>query len=226
MASKSSDEVRSNQESKTDLCAQCMCNSKETLAVFYCFDCEDKFYEGCGNWHRTSKASKDHRLWKVEEAPPSDVAQLIQKLTICPNHPSEKVVCICLEEDNLCCNQCVIQYHRKCNHLYTIEQCVQQNYAPEKVTPPSRKFSKYDLFNQPVYIEMTSQVKMGELNDCCKRISDGLIALENEIEHIITREASLQADLTRSADQVKAYLQDVHATLESAFITLEKQLMD
>ncbi|KAH3838642.1 hypothetical protein DPMN_112051 [Dreissena polymorpha] len=227
MASNSSDEVRSNQESKADLCAQCMCNSKEILAVVYCLDCDDMFCEGCENWHRTSKLSKEHRLSKVEEAPPSDVAQMIQKLIICPNHIFEKVIYFCVEDDKLCCHHCAITNHRKCEHLYTIEECVQKQYAPEKVTPSYTQFSHYDILNgKNVYKEIKSQVKLEELNDCCKRFSAGLIALENEMEDLITHEASFQAEVTRSHDQVEAFLKDMHTKFESVFSSLSIQLKD
>ncbi|KAH3838707.1 hypothetical protein DPMN_112120 [Dreissena polymorpha] len=227
MPSNSSDEVRSNQESKAVLCAQCMCNSKEILAVVYFLDCDDMFCEGCGNWHRTSKLSKEHRLSKVEDAPPSDEAQMIQKLTICPNHPSEKVIYFCVEEDKLCCHHCAITNHRKCEHVYLIEECVQKQYVPEKLPPSSTQFSHFDRnIRKDVYKEIKSQVNLEELNDCCKRSSAGLNALENEMEDLITHEASLQAEVTRSHEQVEALLQDMHAKFESAFSSLSIQLKD
>ncbi|KAH3838712.1 hypothetical protein DPMN_112126 [Dreissena polymorpha] len=223
---KSSDEVTSDLESIKGLCAACMCNNKEIIAILYCMECGYKFCEHCGNWHRTSQLSKDHSVFKVEEAPPSDVFQMIHKLSICPNHPSQKVIFFCVEEDKLCCTQCAAANHRKCDLLYTIEECVKQHYAPEKATPPTNVVAYFDSNNRPIYSHVKAKVKIEKLNDCYKRISDCLVALENEMKALIKHETNIQAELTKSPDQLKALLQDVHAKIESAFSTLETQLMD
>ncbi|KAH3838627.1 hypothetical protein DPMN_112036 [Dreissena polymorpha] len=64
---------------------------------------------------------------------------------------------------------------------------------------------------------------MEEINNCCKRISDGFIALENKMETMIKHESSLQAEVTRSSDQVKELLQEMHTNLKSAFSTLRNK---
>ncbi|KAH3838667.1 hypothetical protein DPMN_112077 [Dreissena polymorpha] len=64
---------------------------------------------------------------------------------------------------------------------------------------------------------------MEEINDCCKRISDGFIAFENKMETMIKHESSLQAEVTRSSDPVKELLQEMHTKLKSAFSTLRNK---
>ncbi|KAH3897755.1 hypothetical protein DPMN_021950 [Dreissena polymorpha] len=119
MTTCSSDEVRL---STTELCDPCFNNCKEILAVLYCLDCDEKFSEVCGTCHKKSKLSKDHKLSKVAEAPPGKIVKLLKELTTCPNHQSEEVVYICIDEDQLFCSQCANTRHRKCGQLETIEQ--------------------------------------------------------------------------------------------------------
>ncbi|KAH3701007.1 hypothetical protein DPMN_075990 [Dreissena polymorpha] len=101
MATNGSDEV---QLASLELCDPCFSNCKEILAVLYCLDCDEKLCEVCGTCHTKSKLSKDHKLSKVAEAPFGNVVKLLKQLTTCPNHQSEEVVYICIDEHQLCCN--------------------------------------------------------------------------------------------------------------------------
>ncbi|KAH3706442.1 hypothetical protein DPMN_065828 [Dreissena polymorpha] len=140
MATCSSDEVRL---STTELCDPCFSNCKEILAILYCLDCDEKLCEVCGTCHKKSKLSKGHILSRVAEAPPGKIVELLKELTTCPNHQSEEVVNICIDEDQLFCNQCANTRHRKCRQLETIEQNMvtvkpeqttthQMSYAPQE----------------------------------------------------------------------------------------------
>ncbi|KAH3897752.1 hypothetical protein DPMN_021947 [Dreissena polymorpha] len=117
----------------------------EVIAVVYCIDCDERFCDACGHCHKKLKISRDHKLCNLREAPPAHVVQLMKKLTTCPNHQSEEVVYICVDEDQLCCIQCANTTHRHCRQLETIEQCLRDGLVKNNLQRNNKTLSTLNV---------------------------------------------------------------------------------
>ncbi|KAH3715580.1 hypothetical protein DPMN_058291 [Dreissena polymorpha] len=122
-------EVRSS--TTPELCEPCFSDCKEVTAVVYCLDCDETFCVVCGHYHKKSKISKDLKFFNLGAAPPAHVVQLMKELTTCPNHQSEDVVYICVDEDQLCCNQLANTSHRQCRRVEKIDKCLKYDIVKE-----------------------------------------------------------------------------------------------
>ncbi|KAH3700997.1 E3 ubiquitin-protein ligase TRIM33-like [Dreissena polymorpha] len=219
MATNCSDEV---QLASLELCDPCFSNCKEILAVLYCLDCDEKFCEVCGTCHAKSKLSKDHKLSKVAEAPSGNVVKLLKKLTTCPNHKSEEVVYICIDEDQLCCNQCANTSHRACRQLETIEQYMTTAIHNETIT--------HQMTNVP-NVAIAIEVQARPRKKISKKILpegtvlENLTEMERQLAEILKQDANERSIVADSASRVTAYLQAVQAKLESAFNSLKIAVM-
>ncbi|XP_052254782.1 uncharacterized protein LOC127860615 isoform X2 [Dreissena polymorpha] len=228
MASNGSDEVKL---ASLELCDPCFSNCKEILAVLYCLDCDEKFCEVCGTCHKKSKLSKNHKLSTVAEAPSCNVVKLLKKLTTCPNHQSEEVVYICINEDQLCCNQCANTSHRKCRQLETIEQYMTTEIHKETITHQMPNVPKAASALQVGRRKKHQlQQSLVTTNFAKKILPDGtvlekLTEMEQQLAEILTQDANERSMVADSASSVTAYLQAVQAKLESAFNSLKTAVM-
>ncbi|XP_053400951.1 tripartite motif-containing protein 45-like [Mercenaria mercenaria] len=92
----------------------------EASATVYCYECSEKLCEKCKDMHKKVKISSIHRLCDINKQ--EDVAKLehLKSLTRCPKHLSDEVRYICKDHDQMCCNECAILEHRKCNEVVSI----------------------------------------------------------------------------------------------------------
>ncbi|KAH3715577.1 hypothetical protein DPMN_058288 [Dreissena polymorpha] len=243
----SSDELRSSITSEQ--CEPCLADCKEVNATVYCLDCDEKFCDACGNCHKKFKSSKDHKLCNVREAPPAHVVQLMKELITCPNHQSEEVVYICVDEDLPCCNQCANTKHRQCRQLETIEQCLKDGIVNKSSCTLEQKLQKQHLqnatarhlghyygyevkdgFNGSMVLsktqsKMVQAEKCEDINPFSKRICERYIDLHKQLKNITQHEVNQEMLVSCTPERVQEYLQVVHAKLASAFNTLQTNLM-
>ncbi|KAH3717775.1 hypothetical protein DPMN_060571 [Dreissena polymorpha] len=227
MAFAASDEDAKDTASES--CEPCMSYCKEITATVYCLDCDEKFCEACGNCHKKSKLSKDHKLSKIEEAPPSHVVHLMKELTTCPNHQAEEVVYVCVDEDKLCCNQCANTQHRQCKRLDTIEQYM----TNPTVTNPTERIEKKKTsttrtnWNQQSKLQDTNMCEeyVKKTVDSNESIMAKLNEFQSQLQGIIAHEISQRAFVEENSKCVSNYLEIVHAKFESAFNTLQNELI-
>ncbi|KAH3798011.1 hypothetical protein DPMN_151601, partial [Dreissena polymorpha] len=108
-SAQSSDDQGSN-EVKDYICNACEDKNKVTSADFYCKQC-DRFY--CGNCidphgevlaKHTTFGKKDIDKWPVSK-------KVVDFLLSCDEHKDNKVDKFCTIHRQLCCPQCVSDYH-------------------------------------------------------------------------------------------------------------------
>ncbi|XP_045215738.2 tripartite motif-containing protein 45-like [Mercenaria mercenaria] len=66
----------------------------------------------------------------------------VNKLTKCHNHPTEEVKYLCKDHNQLCCNECAIVTHRKCQSLLSITDSIASGF-PKCVREDMEKIEKH-----------------------------------------------------------------------------------
>ncbi|KAH3706314.1 hypothetical protein DPMN_065699 [Dreissena polymorpha] len=226
MASNYSSYLRPCNAAKTlrvnELCEPCNSTGKDTAAVSYCLDCDEKFCDTCENNHTTYKSSKNHRLCKLVKAPPSDVVHLMRELTACASHPSEEIIFICIDEDKPCCNKCAVTKHRKCRQLETIEHCIKYGTVRVDTPKPRPAICWYDNDQSPAITENHASRKHSDAANAI--IYEKSNKLETQLEALIQHEDQQMVFVEESHDNLKEYLQEVRSKIDSAFNQLHKKL--
>ncbi|XP_053407211.1 uncharacterized protein LOC128559476 [Mercenaria mercenaria] len=69
--------------------------------------------------------------------------EYVKKLTKCRNHPTEEIRYLCIDHDQLCCNECAIVNHRKCQELLSIDDCVDKSGRQAPVVENMEKIEKH-----------------------------------------------------------------------------------
>ncbi|XP_052796678.1 probable RING finger protein 207 homolog [Mya arenaria] len=179
------------EENQDGVCEPCFLLMKTTTSTLYCFDCDERFCEQCGNVHKQSKLSRGHRMCKQHEAPPNAAIELLQSLSTCTNH-NEEYEYICLDHDVLCCGKCVNTDHRRCQRLETISDRI----ANERETGNSL------------------ETQVGKINGLTKTTNEILDTIKSHKTSLNQSEALLMQTFREAKSKILSALED----LEQSFI--------
>ncbi|XP_045203040.2 uncharacterized protein LOC123556401 [Mercenaria mercenaria] len=104
-------------------CKPCLRDGKNVGAKIYCHECEEGLCMDCNTYHKKIKSSLNHNVCDIEtKSKEIEAGQLLRQLTRCPDHKHEEVKYLCNDHDVLCCNECAIVNHRKCENLVCLNE--------------------------------------------------------------------------------------------------------
>jgi hypothetical protein len=91
---------------------------KNSTAVKYCSDCEEKLCGDCAGSHLRFKAFKSHHV--------IDLSSIGSKIPTsskinCEIHPDVQIDYFCSQHDVVCCRVCLPEGHRTCEHVLPLE---------------------------------------------------------------------------------------------------------
>lgn len=100
---------------------QCCSLCRKKVPKHYCFKCNEKLCKTCVKYHLENKYLASHKLCDIE-AEPEDPAYFdyLCRLTKCKEHNEKDVKYLCKDHNEVCCNECAIINHRKCNDLISV----------------------------------------------------------------------------------------------------------
>ncbi|XP_053402619.1 uncharacterized protein LOC128557959 [Mercenaria mercenaria] len=160
-------------------CEPCSREEIKVPASRYCYECSEKICEDCVKLHKKIKSLSNHKLCNLGDGE-SDVAQFdyLKSLTKCPEHQAEEVRYICKDHDQLCCNECAIVRHRKCDHMISIADELSKleisdqdiDFRLGEIFDGSKELTEYETKHQ-------STVKASKI-----QIRDKLAALKKKID--------------------------------------------
>ncbi|KAL3853764.1 hypothetical protein ACJMK2_017278 [Sinanodonta woodiana] len=104
-------------------CEPCATLGEQHISVAFCVTCSEYLCQTCYSCHTRYKMSKDHQITvhSVREYQSSNITH--EAIYMCQAH-NEKFTYFCSEHKELCCTQCVLRNHRKCKHLLSAEDRV------------------------------------------------------------------------------------------------------
>ncbi|KAL3832313.1 hypothetical protein ACJMK2_023967 [Sinanodonta woodiana] len=95
-------------------CQPCLTLGKQTISLAYCATCSEYLCDICYTCHKSFKMTKDHSI-TVQSMPADQNWNSAQSdMYRCSLH-EEQYKYICTNHNELCCSDCVIKDHRKCD---------------------------------------------------------------------------------------------------------------
>ena len=100
------------------ICDPCIEEGKNSTAVKYCSDCEEKLCGDCAGSHLRFKAFRSHHVIDL-----SSIGSRIptsSKIN-CEIHPDVQIDYFCNQHDVVCCRVCLPEGHRTCENVLPLE---------------------------------------------------------------------------------------------------------
>lgn len=114
-------EKKHRMSDEVNYCGPCLLDGTNSQAVVQCFECSERFCENCRKFHQKMKSLARHKLYAIGDGKTCvEELEILRAITKCPEHQTENVRYICKDHDQLCCNECAIIKHRKCDHMVSI----------------------------------------------------------------------------------------------------------
>ncbi|KAK3595640.1 hypothetical protein CHS0354_009606 [Potamilus streckersoni] len=114
--------LASDQPNKDDsvYCQPCLILAKQNISVAYCVTCSEYLCNGCYSCHKSFKVSKDHTITvnSVSVLHSSNSSQ--DNMYRCSIH-WKQFKYYCSNHKELCCSECIIKDHRKCDEVLLIK---------------------------------------------------------------------------------------------------------
>ncbi|XP_060565219.1 uncharacterized protein LOC132724383 [Ruditapes philippinarum] len=202
---------------KENDCEACLREDIKVEAIVYCYDCSEKLCEDCKRHHRKNKVLSNHKLIEINESKAVDLSEFeyLANLSKCSTHSTEDVKYLCKDHDQLCCNECAIVTHRKCEDMVSLideikekEECIETCLEKRLITIDSYvgKLIKHET----TYLESTNK-KEKEAKACLTNFKEKLDAAYSKLEtrvmlgitwrkHSLSKASSLQKE---SAEKLK-----------------------
>ncbi|XP_053390749.1 uncharacterized protein LOC128553599 [Mercenaria mercenaria] len=199
--------------SEYNICEPCLREGTNVTATIYCQDCLEIMCEDCRRHHLKYTPSADHRTSDIAE----NKIQLrnleeMRKSSRCPNHVSEQVKYLCKNHDELCCNQCAIATHRKCEFVVSLADKAKKSSSGIGIKTRLTDIDKHIdilLKHENKYVERSEQ-SVEETKNILKtfkaQIDETYAKLENEI---LTKMTKGSKDTIEASNSQQTCLKEV-----------------
>ena len=112
------------EETDINTCASCKNANKTAVAEVHCIECQEKLCAGCSKIRHGTKLLAGHSIIDLQlisvVMTDNDRTVVTKKLlnsVKCDEHPDKIVTSFCRADDELCCDDCVIENHRHCDTI-------------------------------------------------------------------------------------------------------------
>ncbi|KAJ8310998.1 LOW QUALITY PROTEIN: hypothetical protein KUTeg_011443, partial [Tegillarca granosa] len=150
-------------KAKQKLCDPCKSTNDDVTAVIWCHDCNEALCEMCVNVHKKLKMSRDHDLKNIDELEDVPVISSVQS---CENHKGKNVEAFCKDHNQPCCATCVAIYHRKCDHVTTLEEAANGILESKELSDLLERLKCTSALNQDIINEKKENIKILEDKKC------------------------------------------------------------
>ncbi|XP_060574674.1 E3 ubiquitin-protein ligase TRIM56-like, partial [Ruditapes philippinarum] len=193
-------------------CEACLREDIKVEAIVYCYDCSEKLCEDCKRHHKKSKSSSHHKLIDISDGSVEklDLAEFeyLANLSKCPLHGTEEVKYLCKDHDQLCCNECAIVTHRKCEDMVSLSEEIKSNKEASKESRIETRLVTIDGdVEKLISHEATYSAKIGgkedEVKTCLKDLKVKLDAAFCKLEKRIMLEMSERKQVLLKASSLQ-----------------------
>ena len=119
-------------------CMPCKKLNKSTRAVKYCLDCRESLCAQCFEETQKFKVFLGHIVVEINDNRDtsdnpliSDLNEVLLEHLACTQHPDKNVAFICEDEDELCCQNCILTKHRKCSKVIALQDISKEDSEKE-----------------------------------------------------------------------------------------------
>ena len=167
-------------------CDPCNERGNRKTSVHWCVTCEESLCTDCTETHQAMKISRSHHLIDISEKPTE--TQMTAKS--CLKHDELPFEYFCIDHDDICCKECLVESHRTCAKAMSID-------IASKGAKRSQSF-----------IDSTKLIKhvLETVNEFTKDRREHIESLNNEIKKVKDR-------ITHVKQGWISYLQSLETTL-------------
>jgi hypothetical protein len=100
-------------------CDPCQEQGNITEGIRWCPNCGEKLCNGCASHHRSSKATKSHRLLDINLL--TEFPFSISTNRFCDQHCNIQIEYFCTHHDVILCRACLADGHRSCTDVAVLD---------------------------------------------------------------------------------------------------------
>ena len=109
---------------KDSVCGPCKEIGKIVSVEKFCIDCQEYLCKSCSTIIHAVKVLKTHSMLHMQtgaENEATDVTRKLKEHFTCSRHSDKAVSYICHEHDDLCCIECIMETHRRCEGVHDLK---------------------------------------------------------------------------------------------------------
>ena len=185
-------------------CDPCQEQGNITEGKSWCPNCEEKLCNGCASHHRSSKATKSHKLLDINLL--TEFPFSISTNQFCDQHSNIQIEYFCTHHDVILCRACLADGHRSCKDVVVLDiACAGSKTTVLKETDRETKH----IIETLVGFENGIETNRSSLGKECSQIENE-IALEKSkaIGRLNELETSLKTMLHRLRDKNEVIMRD------------------
>ncbi|CAG2214219.1 unnamed protein product [Mytilus edulis] len=115
--------IARNKDDNQQVCGACKRHQQQSLAKFWCKECDETLCEKCNTMHSWVKLSSIHPVVKLEKLESNTSGIDLHAVSEhCNTHPKNNIELFCFNHEQLCCIQCVPLNHRCCKTLNQLKK--------------------------------------------------------------------------------------------------------
>ncbi|CAC5414574.1 unnamed protein product [Mytilus coruscus] len=115
--------IARNKEDQQQDCGACKRHQQQSVAKFWCKECDETFCEKCNTMHSWMKLSSTHLVVALEDLGSNTSGIDLHAISEqCNTHPTNNIEAFCFKHEQLCCIQCVSSNHRCCENVKSIKE--------------------------------------------------------------------------------------------------------
>ncbi|XP_045194934.2 transcription intermediary factor 1-beta-like [Mercenaria mercenaria] len=156
------------------LCDSCLRGNTDSSANAFCLQCSERLCDNCNKHHKRNKASSSHTIQSISDVKDEEAFNTLKRLTQCSVHTDKKIKYLCKDHDQLCCNECAIVRHRKCEDVVSLAEEMEKasQNASTSTEDVLKEFNKHaDLL---MHHEVKEQVKIDKTKEACTQALETL----------------------------------------------------
>jgi hypothetical protein len=218
-------------------CDPCQEQGNITEGKSWCLNCEEKLCNGCASHHRSSKATKSHKLLDINLL--TEFPFSISANQFCDQHCNIQIEYFCTHHDVILCRACLADGHRSCKDVVVLDiACAGSKTTVLKETDRETKhiiealvgFENGIETNRSSLDKESSQIEneialekskaICRLNELEKSLNTKLHRLRDKNEVIMTDELGKIKDINSQAKKRLKHIQLVekHGTVKQALL--------
>ncbi|XP_045194578.2 uncharacterized protein LOC123550209 [Mercenaria mercenaria] len=204
------------------LCDSCLRDNTDSPANGFCLQCNERLCDNCNKHHKRNKASSSHTVQSIGDEKDVEAFDTLKRLTQCSVHGEKKIKYLCKDHDQLCCNECAIVRHRKCEDVVSLADEMEKASQNSSTSAEDvlKEFNKHaDLLFRHEEIE---QVKIDNTKETCTQaletLRKNMEAAYKTLQDKITMESEncrdpITKSISAQKDEIQSYQEELNISI-------------
>lgn len=200
------------QREGTDSCDSCRRVDTVSHASVFCYQCNEQLCDQCNKHHKMNKASSSHKTQSMTEVKDVRTLGMLKRLTQCPVHEAKRIKYLCKEHDELCCNECAIVKHRKCENVVSLDEEIERAKTDESQSTEEILKELASHADMLLRYEQTEKLEIESTEETCVK---ALATLKRNVEEAYKAlEIKIREDAKKNRDVITKNIEAQKGDLE------------